>query len=101
MSETATKHNYTATFILDTRNYQEPIETLIDSIKATLESEGAEVSNVENLGQKEFIRVTDKAYPAGIYVAFQFSGPGTTAEALKEKFRLDKTVNRILVQTRK
>lgn len=100
MSETATKNNYAATFILDTRNYQEPIETLIDNIKAALESEGAEVSNVENLGQKEFIRVTDKGFPAGIYVTFHFSGPGTAAEALKEKFRLDKTVNRILVQSK-
>lgn len=100
MSETAVQNNYRATFILDTRNYTEPVETLIDKIKSGIESGGASVTDVENLGQKEFIRVTDRKYPSGIYVRFDFSGPGSAAEALKEKFRLDKTVDRILVQSR-
>jgi len=97
---TTVQNNYTATFILDTRNYTDPIETLIDTLKAGIESTGATVGEVENLGQKPFIRVTDRAFPAGIYVKMDFSGPGSSAEALKEKFRLDKTVDRLLIQSK-
>ena len=45
-----------------------------------------------------FVRVTDKKFPAGIFVSMNFEGPSSAPQALKEKLRLDKTIYRILVQ---
>lgn len=99
MTQTKNKNNYKATFILDTRNYQEPVETLIDRLKDTITAIDGEVAEVENLGQQEFVRVTDRRFPSGIYVQISFAGPSDSPRVLGEKLRLDRTVNRILVQS--
>ena len=52
---------------------------------------------MENLGQKSFARTTDRNFPAGIYVDVNYEGESSSNALIKEKFRLDKTVNRILV----
>ena len=99
MSETQTNNRYKATFILDTRGYEEPIETLIEKLKSTLTAIDCVVEKVENLGQKEFARVTDKKFPAGIYVQIDFSGPGDPNKLLNERLKLDRTINRIFVES--
>ena len=86
---------YLSTFILDTRGYTEPVETLIEKIKSVVES--CKIESVENLGQKTFARTTDRNFPAGIYVEINYEGDTSANALIKEKFRLDKTVNRILV----
>lgn len=88
---------YKATFILDTRGYNDPVETLIEKVKGVIESANCKVLSVSNLGQKTFARATDRAFPAGIYVEFLFEGPTSANNTIKEKLRLDKTVNRVLV----
>ncbi|PWM29287.1 MAG: 30S ribosomal protein S6 [Verrucomicrobia bacterium] len=88
---------YTATFILDTRSYQDPVENLIERLKGVMESVGCKIENVENMGQRAFARTTDKKFPAGIYVRIKFEGPASANSQIKEKLRLDKTVNRVLV----
>ena len=88
---------YKATFILDTRGYTEPVETLIEKIKGIIESADCKIDNVENLGQRTFSRTTDRAFPAGIYVDVSYEGPATGNAQIREKLRLDKTVNRILI----
>ena len=99
MSTVETKHIYRATFILDTRNYQQPVETLIEKLTSVIESIKGLVQKVNNLGQKDFVRVTNRKFPAGIYLEVLFEGPPTAPSALKEKLKLDKTVNRVLVET--
>ncbi len=90
-------NKYKATFILDTRGYSEPVETLVEKLKGIIESVGGKVDSVENLGQKAFARTTDRAFPAGIYVEIAFEGESTLPAQIKEKLRLDKTVNRVLI----
>ncbi len=88
---------YNATFILDTRGYTDPVENLVEKIKGVIESTGCKVESVENLGQKQFVRTTDKKFPSGIYVEFNYEGPAEANAQIREKLRLDKTVDRILV----
>lgn len=88
---------YTATFILDTRSYQDPVETLIERLKGVMESVGCKIENVENMGQRTFARTTDKKFPAGIYVRINFEGSASANSQIKEKLRLDKTVNRVII----
>lgn len=99
MSNKKRDRNYKATFILDTRGYGEPVETLIEKLTGVLEGLGSKVKEAKNLGQKSFARITDKKFPAGIYVEMQFEGAGTVPSALAEKLKLDKTVNRVLVES--
>lgn len=96
--ETKAPRNYMASFILDTRNYTNPIETIIERITTILKSIGCKINKVDNLGQRDFQRVTDRKFPAGIYLQVAFEGPSAAPATLKEKLKLDKTVNRILVQ---
>jgi len=99
MSTVETKRIYRATFILDTRNYQQPVETLIEKLTGVIESIKGLVQKVNNLGQKDFVRVTNRKFPSGIYLEVYFEGPSSAPSALKEKLKLDKTVNRVLVET--
>ena len=56
---TTTKRNYRATFILDNRGKEDSAEQIIDGVKQDITALGGEVGVVENLGRKDFIRVTD------------------------------------------
>lgn len=90
---------YTATFVLDTRGYDQSVETLIEKLKGIIESVGGKVENVDNQGVKEFARTPDRKFVSGIFVEFTFEGPTTSAAQIKEKLIRDKTVNRMIVQS--
>lgn len=101
MSQTAVKQkNYRVNVILDTRNNTEAVETLVERVSAGLNSIQAEVLKVNNLGQKDFVRITDRKVPNGIYVQFEVSAPVSFPAAVQERFRLDKAVKRILIESR-
>jgi len=92
-------NKYSATFILDTRGYEDSVESLVEKLKQLVETVGGKVSDVENLGQKAFARVTDRKFPSGIYVRINYEGPATSVAELNEKLRLDKNIDRVMVQT--
>lgn len=91
-------NKYKTTFILDTRGYTEPVEKLVEKLKTIIESAECKVLESQLLGQKAFARVASRSFPAGIYVEFTYEGPATCNGVIREKLRLDKTVNRMLVQ---
>lgn len=95
----ATQNNYRASVILDLRGYTEPAETVIEKLKDTLKAVEATVTDVKNLGTKDFIRVTDRKNPNGTYVQIAFSAPAAAPAAFRQKLRLDKTIKRILIQS--
>lgn len=99
MSVTVTR-NYRAFVILDTRGYEEPVETLIEKITTILNEGGAEVSKVENLGHRDFVVGASNKHGGDIYASFDFSGPAELPSLLAEKTRLDKTVLRVQVNRR-
>ena len=93
------KRNYRATFILDTRGVEQSIDDIIENVKQEIATVEGEVSTVENLGQRDFARVTDPRRPAGIYVQVDFAAPGSAPAALKERLRLNRVVYRTYVQS--
>lgn len=97
MSLTLTK-KYKASFILDTRGYDSPVETLVEKLEGLLKELGAEVQASKNLGRHDFVRVTEKGHTGDTYLEIEFSADPTVPAALHEKLRLDKTVKRILVE---
>lgn len=96
---TTTKRNYRATFILDNRGKEESVDQLIDDVKKEIAAVQGDVTAVENLGKRDFIRVTDKKLTNGVYVQISFSAPAEGPAQLKERLRLNGTVYRTFVET--
>ena len=101
MTTATIRRAYRASLILDLRGSVDAPETVIDRLKEVIKSIDCTVTEVENLGQKEFSRVVDRKFPSGLYVQVHFEGPVTAPTAFREKLRLDRTVNRMLVQVGK
>ena len=95
---TQTKRNYHATFILDNRGKEETIDQIIEGVKKEITAVQGEVTHVENLGKKAFVRVTDSKFPEAVYVQVDFSGPLDSPRHLHERLRLNSSVYRALVQ---
>ncbi|HLS27453.1 MAG TPA: 30S ribosomal protein S6 [Opitutales bacterium] len=93
-----TSQNYKATFVLDMRDRKESVEEIIEELKKEVEAEQAEIVNIENLGPRDFARTPDRNLTSGIYLQIDFRMPSYRPNALHERFRLNKAVDRILVQ---
>jgi len=94
----AQQRNYRATFILDNRGTEDTIEKIIEDVKAEITAAQGAVSAVENLGKRDFARVTDKKFTGATYVQIDFSAPGTTPALLKERLHLKHQVYRTAIQ---
>lgn len=90
---------YRATLVLDLRGVTDAPEAVVERLKDTFKSLEGKVADVRNLGQRDFARVVDRRFPAGVYVQFEVKGPASLPVAFREKVRLDKTVNRVLFQS--
>jgi small subunit ribosomal protein S6 len=86
--------------ILDTRNFQDSMENLIENIKAKMAETGANIGEIVNKGQLRFQRVTDRKFPSGIYLQVAFEAPPTAPDMIRSKFSLDSTVNRIFIESK-
>ncbi len=93
------KRNYRATFIMDNRGREETIEQLVDGVKKVIAEVQGEVSAVENIGKKDFIRVTDKKLTGATYVHVSFSAPAAAPAQLIERLRLNGSVYRTFIQS--
>jgi small subunit ribosomal protein S6 len=93
------KRNYRATFILDNRGKEDSVDQIIDGVKKEITAVQGDVTAVENLGRKEFVRVTDRKFPGGTYVQISFSAPLESPALLRERLRLNQSVYRTFVET--
>lgn len=96
---TLTKRTYKTTIILDTRDQEKTVPDLIEAVKEKLATIDATVSDEKDLGRREFVRVTDRNFTAGHYYELSIEGPESFADDVQAKFRLDKVVYRIIVQS--
>ena len=93
----SSKRNYRATFILDNRGNADSIDQIIDGVKKEIAAVQGEVTAVENIGKKDFVRVTDKKFTGATYVHMNFSAPSEGPSQLKERLRLNNSVYRTFV----
>jgi small subunit ribosomal protein S6 len=94
-----TKRNYRATFILDNRGEKDSIETILEGVKNEIAAIQGDITSVDNLGKRDFLRVTDAKYTAGTYVQVVFAAPAQAPTQLKERLRLNNNVYRTFVQS--
>jgi small subunit ribosomal protein S6 len=93
-----TKRNYRATFILDNRGKQETVDQIVDGVKKEIAAIQGDVTAVENIGKKDFARVTDRKMTGASYVHVNFSAPPEGPAQLRERLRLNGSVYRTFVQ---
>ncbi len=93
-----TKRNYRATFILDNRGKEDSIETIIEGVKKDIAAVQGEVTAVDNIGKKDFARVTDRKLTGAAYVHVNFSAPPEGPAQLRERLRLNGSVYRTFIQ---
>lgn len=95
----STNRNYRATFILDNRGKEDSIDQIIEGVKKEITAIQGDVTAVENLGKKDFARVTDAKLPGASYVQMTFSAPPQGPSQLRERLRLNNNVYRTFVQS--
>ena len=89
---------YRVNMIFDVRGTT--AEAQIQKVKDLLAAIGATVENVNDLGNKDFVRVTDRRMPNAAYAQFDIEATGTLPVVFREKLRLDRSIKRILIQSR-
>jgi len=94
-----TKRNYRATFILDNRGKEDSVDQIIDGVKKEIASVQGEVTAVENIGRKEFARVTDAKLTGATYVHVNFAAPAEGPAQLRERLRLNNSVYRTFIES--
>jgi|GEM_PF-420338 ribosomal protein S6 len=92
-----TRH-YKATFIINLREAKRPVAEITNFLKDTIASAGGKVEGVEDIGVRDFIRVTHKANPTGHYVAIAFTATGDINIVIQQKLKLEKEVKRIFIE---
>jgi small subunit ribosomal protein S6 len=90
--------NYRATFILDNRGKQETVEQIVEGVKKEILAVQGEVTAIENIGKRDFARVTDRKFTGASYVHVNFSSPPQGPSQLRERLRLNGSVYRTFVQ---
>ncbi len=99
MSATAAiERVYRATFILDPREVNMEVEEVNQKIQQVLTTLGASISSTKPIGSRPLARVTDRKMPNGIYLQYDFTGEPTLPAKIQEKYRLDRSVDRIMVE---
>lgn len=88
---------YKATIILDTRGYTSPVETLEESVSNYFRQAGGEVKKIENLGRKDFVRVTERGHTGDTYIAVELAGPAEVPAKFLELTRLDRKIKRSVI----
>lgn len=91
--------NYRASFILDNRGKEETVDQIVDGVKKVIAEVKGEVTGVEAIGKRDFVRVTDKKMTSANYVHVDFSGPADSPAALREKLRLNGSVYRTFIRS--
>ena len=95
----STNRNYRASFILDNRGKEETVDQIVDGVKKVIAEVKGEVTGVETIGKRDFVRVTDKKLTGAHYVHINFSAPADAPAQLREKLRLNSSVYRTFIQS--
>jgi small subunit ribosomal protein S6 len=87
---------YETMFILKPELPEEQYDSLVEKFKGILESEQAEVTNVNRMGRRR-LAYEVKKFREGYYVLFNYSGAGNATDELERNFRISDEVIRYLI----
>jgi small subunit ribosomal protein S6 len=81
------------------RGYSESVDAVVGKLTGVVTDFGGDIRELKNLGQQIFARAIDKKYPGGEYVQITFEADSSVPAAIREKLRLDKTINRVFIES--
>ena len=87
---------YEAVFILDMRKVDDEGKAFSEEFAKNIQSWGGNVKEAVNMGRKQFAREINKR-KAGVYVDFLFAVDPAQETTIREAYRLDERVLRILI----
>ncbi|HAY75882.1 MAG TPA: hypothetical protein DCY32_09420 [Opitutae bacterium] len=92
------KKNYLATIVCDPRGADGSSDEMIPKLSEIIRDSDGEVTKVENLGTHDFAYPQQKQMHSGVYLQFQISAGPSMPDRLKEKLKLEKKIDRILIE---
>lgn len=93
-----TTRKYSATIVIDPSGSEGSSSEMIPKITEIIAQSDGEVSKVTELGQHDFSYPIKKTLTRGTYLQFDISGSSQTPHKIKEKLRLEKKVDRVLIE---
>jgi len=93
-----TTRKYSATIVIDPSGSEGSSSEMIPKISEIISQSDGEVSKVTELGQHDFAYPIKKTLTRGTYLQFDISGSSQTPDKIKEKLRLEKKVDRVLIE---
>ena len=92
-----TTRNYSATIVIDPSGSEGSSNEMIPKLSEVIVQSDGEVIKVEEL-KYEFAYPTQKNLTRGSYLQFEITGNPQTPAKIKEKLKLEKKVDRILIE---
>ena len=92
------KINYLATIVFDPRGSDGTADEMIPKLSELIKESEGEVTKVENQGNHEFAYPQKKGMTNGTFLQFEISGLASTPDSLKKKLKLEKKVDRVLIE---
>ena len=93
-----TKKNYLATIVCDSRGADGSSDEMIPKLSEIIRDSEGEVTKVENLGTHDFAYPQKNQMQSGVYLQFEISADPLMPDRLKEKLKLEKKIDRILIE---
>ncbi|MDH4476712.1 MAG: 30S ribosomal protein S6 [Verrucomicrobiaceae bacterium] len=82
---------YEATIVLDTKGKEQSIEELVGQISKTLETSGARLEQVDQMGKREF-PFSPRHVTHGYFVNVKFEAEPTVLDTVSAKLKLNDNV---------
>lgn len=92
------ERDYRITVIFDSRDQQESGEEMLQRVAELMANLGARVDEAKYLGQKDFARCARRDFRSAGYGQYRLAAMGSFGDELKKRLRLDKTVDRLLIE---
>ena len=92
------KRNYIATIVYDARGADGSSDEMIPKLSEIIRQVDGEVTKVDNQGSHDFIYPQSKDRTSGTYLQFEVESDAAMPIRLKEKLKLEKKVDRILIE---
>lgn len=81
-------HKYELTIVLDTRGKEESIDKILGQIGKEIESEGARLEQIDQLGRKKFA-YNPRKVDEGFYANFHFEAEPSAIEKVRNRLKLN------------
>ena len=92
------KRNYLATIVFNAKGADGSSDEMIPKLSEIIRQAEGEVTKVENQGNHDFIYPQSKDMTVGTYLQFEIEADPELPIRLKEKLKLEKKVDRVLIE---